>query len=82
VIVVGDRATLEYIGRGTHGGPFATPDGVIAATGPSVDAPSCDAYELRHGNVTQLRNSNRRMRWESDPIRTFSPHALSYLQII
>jgi len=82
VIVVGDRATLEYIVRGTHGGPFATPDGVIAATGPSVDVPLCDASELRDGKLTQLRNSNRRMRWESDPIRTFSAHALSYLQII
>ena len=60
----------------------ATPGGVIAATGRSVDVPLCDADGLRDGRVAQLRNSNRRMRWESDPRRTFSPQTLSYLQII
>jgi len=56
VTVEGDRATVEYVGRGKHGGPFTTPRGVIAATGRSVDVPLCDVYELRDGKVTRLRS--------------------------
>src|SRR5436190_6944779 len=50
-----ERVIVEYIGRGTHTGPLATPGGTVPATGRRVDIPFCDVVELRHGKVASDR---------------------------
>jgi steroid delta-isomerase-like uncharacterized protein len=49
-------AAVEFRGIGTHTGPLATPMGVIAPTGRSVDFPLCDVWEVRDGKVAATRN--------------------------
>jgi steroid delta-isomerase-like uncharacterized protein len=51
-----DRVVVEFVGRGTHGGPLVGPAGTIEATGRSVEIPFCDVHDLRDGKIVRARN--------------------------
>lgn len=51
----GDRVAVEYVGRGTHGGPFATQGGEIPASGRPFEARACEVFDLRSGLITGIR---------------------------
>ena len=53
---VGDdrRAAGEFVGRGTHDGPLATPEGEIPATGRTLAAPFVWYAELDNGKIARL----------------------------
>jgi steroid delta-isomerase-like uncharacterized protein len=53
---VGDdrRAAGEFVGRGTHDGPLATPAGTVPATGRTLAAPFVWYAELADGKITRL----------------------------
>ena len=45
----------ETIVRGTHTGPMQTPDGVIPATGKSVEIRTCRVIEIEDDKVKSIR---------------------------
>lgn len=55
ILVVGDRAVVEFTGRGTHTGTLTTPAGSIPATGRSVTLQLCDVLDLGDGKVLEQR---------------------------
>ena len=45
----------EFLVCGTHTGPMQTPDGVIPATGKSVEIRSCRIVEIEGDKVKSIR---------------------------
>jgi steroid delta-isomerase-like uncharacterized protein len=56
VIVAGDRAVVEFTGRGVHSGTLRTPAGDIPATGRSAELQFCDIYEIAGGKLRRGRS--------------------------
>ena len=55
IICQGDKVMSEYIGRGTHTGPFNGPAGVIQATGKKAELRFADSVELKNGKLASGR---------------------------
>jgi ketosteroid isomerase-like protein len=55
---VGDeqRAAGEFVGRGTHDGPLASPAGEIPATGRELAAPFVWYAQIADGKVVRLND--------------------------
>ncbi|HEU4629233.1 MAG TPA: ester cyclase [Gemmatimonadaceae bacterium] len=51
VVAEGDSVCVEFVGRGTHDGPFRTPGGTIPPTGRAVEIPFLDLWRVRDGVV-------------------------------
>ena len=47
----GDSVTAEFVGRGTHDGPLATPGGEIPPTGRLLGLRYCEVYRMREGKI-------------------------------
>jgi steroid delta-isomerase-like uncharacterized protein len=56
VVADEDGAAVEYVGRGTHTGPFAGPAGSIPATGRRVELTLCDVVEIEQGKARRVRS--------------------------
>lgn len=54
--VAGDRAVVEFTGRGTQTGPLPSALGVIPPTGRRVEVAFCDVVELRGGRMLRTRS--------------------------
>jgi steroid delta-isomerase-like uncharacterized protein len=55
--IASDRAVvLENSLRGTHTGPFVTPEGEIPATGRSLDYDFCTVLEIDQGKIQGIRH--------------------------
>lgn len=55
-VVSGDEWTaVEFIGRGTHTGPMAGPQGTIPATQKKVDLKFCELFRLKDGQIAEAR---------------------------
>ena len=55
-IVGGDEWTVvEFVGRGTHTGPLAVPQGPIPATQKKLDLKFCELLRIRDGLVCESR---------------------------
>lgn len=50
-----NTVVLEFAGRGTHQGPFATPAGEIPPTGRRIDVPFCEVFDFRDGQLVAGR---------------------------
>lgn len=50
-----DFAVVEFVGRGTHDGPMATPDGEIPPTGRRIETRFCEVFEARDGKLVRGR---------------------------
>ena len=55
VIVSGNRAAIEFTGRGTHDGVFVTPMGDIPPTGRQVEVSFSAVWEFENEKVTASR---------------------------
>lgn len=55
VTAEGDTAVIETTWRGTHTGPYPTPDGDIPPTGRDIEARSCHAVVADGGRVAEVR---------------------------
>lgn len=55
VIASDDQVAVEFIGRGTHTGPLATPAGMIPATGRPIELRLVEVHQLRDGKITATR---------------------------
>jgi steroid delta-isomerase-like uncharacterized protein len=53
LIATDSGAAVEFIGRGTHDGPLATPMGPIAPTGRPVEFRLCDVWQVRDGKLAR-----------------------------
>jgi len=55
--VVADEhgAAMEFIGRGTHTGPLASPAGDIPPTGKRVETPFAQMLTFREGKITRAK---------------------------
>lgn len=51
----GDTGVCEFVGVGTHTGPFQTPMGTIPPTGRGVRVPFCDVITMRDGKIAMMR---------------------------
>lgn len=51
----GHTVCAECVGRGTHTGPFAGPEGTIEATNKKVELRFCDIYRVENGKITSGR---------------------------
>ena len=51
----GDTVTTEFVGRGTHDGPMASPRGEIPPTGRSLELRFCELYRMRDGKIASAR---------------------------
>jgi steroid delta-isomerase-like uncharacterized protein len=56
VIATENGAVAEFIGRGTHTGPLATPAGPIPPSGRRVEFRLCDVWSVRDGKYAGNRN--------------------------
>jgi steroid delta-isomerase-like uncharacterized protein len=62
VIECGDTVVAEFVVRGTHDGPLASPDGPpVPATGKTRNLPSIGIYDLRDGKLAASRGEYDRM---------------------
>ena len=52
LIAQGDSVATEHTHRGTHTGPFATPLGVIPASGLRMEVKFAEFFKLRDGKIT------------------------------
>ena len=52
----GDQVVNEFIVRGTHTGPLATPAGDLPPTGRSIEYPVCEVWSFRDGKMCSIRN--------------------------
>lgn len=52
LVACGETVTMEYVGRGRHTGPLATPQGTIEPTGRDVELPLCDVLTVKDGRIT------------------------------
>ena len=55
VVDGGDWVATEHTGRGTHTGPFPTPEGEIPPSGRSVELRFGEFFQLRDGKIALLR---------------------------
>jgi steroid delta-isomerase-like uncharacterized protein len=55
VVASESGVVVEFVGRGTHSGPLATPMGDIPATNRYAELPCCEVYDLRDGKLARLR---------------------------
>ena len=53
--VAGETVVAEFVGRGTHDGPLATPAGDVPPTGRAVEVPFCDVWTVRGGQIVGNR---------------------------
>lgn len=60
---VGDAVIVELRLQGTHEGDFATPLGVLPATGKTFDVPCCDVFHLSDGKVKSFHCYNQFFVW-------------------
>ena len=51
LIAEGDTVATEHTHRGTHTGPFATPMGVIPASGRRVEVKFAEFFKLKDGKI-------------------------------
>jgi steroid delta-isomerase-like uncharacterized protein len=56
VVAFGDWACVEFVGRGTHTGPFQTPGGTVEATGRRVELQVCDLLRFKNDKVIDARS--------------------------
>ncbi len=56
MIATEDWVTVEYIGRGTHNGPFNTPFGQVPPTGRKMETRFCDVYQIKNGKIAKCDN--------------------------
>ena len=55
-VVAGDEWTVvEFIGRGTHTGPLAGPQGAIPATQKKLELKCCELLRLKDGQIAEGR---------------------------
>ena len=47
--------TAEFVGRGTHDGPLATPGGEIPPTGRSLELRYCEVFRMRDEKIASAR---------------------------
>lgn len=59
----GDAVIVELRLQGTHNGDFATPVGVLPATGRKFDVPCCDVFQLAAGKVSSFHCYNQFSVW-------------------
>ncbi len=53
-VSAGDTSVAtEFIGRGTHNGPFAGPMGTIPATGRPIEIRFCEVFKVRNGKFVE-----------------------------
>ncbi len=45
----------EFIGRGTHKGPFIGPQGTIPATGKKIEIRFCEVFKVKNGKFSEHR---------------------------
>lgn len=50
-----DFAVVEFIGRGIHDGPLASPGGEIPPTGRRIETRFCEVFEARDGRLVRGR---------------------------
>ncbi len=55
LIAAPDQVVVEFVGRGTHGGPLETPEGAIHATGRPVEIRFVDVWQVRDGKIAANR---------------------------
>lgn len=55
ILVDGNRAAIEFIGRGTHDGAFVTPMGNLSPTGRTVEVPFSSVWEFENDKITATR---------------------------
>jgi steroid delta-isomerase-like uncharacterized protein len=55
IVVDGNRAAIEFIGRGTHDGTFVTPMGDLAPTGNTVEVSFAAVWEFADDKITASR---------------------------
>jgi hypothetical protein len=55
---VDDMVFVELAMRGTHTGVFPQPAGELAATGRTIDVPSCDVFRLENGRIASFHCYN------------------------
>ena len=55
IVVEGNRAAIEFIGRGTHDGTFVTPMGDLAPTGRKVEVQFSAVWEFKDEKITASR---------------------------
>jgi steroid delta-isomerase-like uncharacterized protein len=56
MVVDGNKAAVEFLGKGTHTGDLQTPGGVIAPTGKKVEFTVSEFMEWEHGKLKSLHN--------------------------
>lgn len=55
VVVQGDKAIAEFIGRGTHTGTMKGPSGDLAPTGRRLEMACVESYSFRGGKLAEGR---------------------------
>jgi ketosteroid isomerase-like protein len=50
-----DFAVVEFVARGTHDGPLASPGGEIPSTGRRIETRFCEVYEIQDGKLVRGR---------------------------
>ena len=53
VVTGGEWAAVEFIGRGTHTGPLARPEGTILATQKKLDMKFCELLRIKDGQIAE-----------------------------
>lgn len=51
-----DFAVVEFIGRGTHDGPMASPGGEVPPTGRPLETRFCEVFDIRDGRISGVRS--------------------------
>jgi steroid delta-isomerase-like uncharacterized protein len=59
----GDWIATEHVGRGTHTGPFATPQGDLPPSGRTIEIRFAEFFRLGGGKVVEFRAS-----WDSGSV--------------
>ena len=53
VVATEEAVAIEYIGRGTHTGPFAASTGTIQPTSKKVELQVCEFLKLKNGKIAE-----------------------------
>jgi steroid delta-isomerase-like uncharacterized protein len=53
VVAAEEGVAIEYIGRGTHTGPFVGPTGTIQPTSKKVELVVCEFLKLKNGKIAE-----------------------------